>query len=313
MSSQSTADPRLGADAAALRRFSRFFTRKLGLLGEGLLDQPFSLAQSRLLYELVARGPLSAATLAGDLAIDPGYVSRLVKGLEAKGLIERRADPKDRRLALISPSSAGRAAFAALDAASQRQAEAMLAPLGREGRRDLVAALGRIEARLDGARAPLITLRPPEPGDIAAVLSAQARLYAEEYGWNWEFEALVMEIGAAFIRNFDPAREQCWIAERDGAIIGSIFLVKESDERAKLRLLYVAKEARGLGIGARLVSACIAAARAKGYRVLGLWTNDILQAARRLYEAEGFQLVSEEKHHSFGKPLVGQFWELALD
>lgn len=160
---------------------------------------------------------------------------------------------------------------------------------------------------------PHVILRPPEPGDIAAVLSAQARLYAEEYGWNWEFEALVMEIGAAFIRDFDPARERCWIAELDDIIAGSIFLVKESEARAKLRLLYVAKAARGHGIGARLVRECIADARVKGYRVLGLWTNDILHAARRLYEAEGFRLVGEEPHHSFGKQLLGQFWELALD
>ncbi len=307
-------DASLDAAVVAVRRFSRFYTRRIGVLQEGLLGGPLSLTEGRIVWELAQTPGHTAARLAETLALDPGYVSRLLRGLEERRLIARSASPRDARETLLSLTRAGRSAFNAINARSQQEVGAMLANLPRSERARLVAAIGTVEHLLgDGVepRVPYI-LRPPRIGDLGFVVHRQAALYSQEYGWNGEFEALLAEIVAAFIRNFDPARERCWIAEREGEIVGSVFVVRASDDLAKLRMLYVEPSARGLGIGARLVEECLAFAREAGYRRMTLWTNDILTAARHIYQRAGFRLVQSERHHSFGHELVGENWERDL-
>lgn len=298
----------------AVRRFTRFYTRRIGLLNGSLLDSPFTLSEARVLYEVANRDRVSASDLTEELGLDAGYLSRMLKRLEARDLIARLPAPDDGRRRELRLTAAGRLAFAELDEGSRRQVGEMLSSLPAIDRRRLVDALETAESLLGGtahSSEPYV-LRPHRPGDMGMVASRQGTLYASEYGWDETFEALVAEIVAAFIRNFDPKRERCWIAERNGEMLGSIFLVKDSDEVAKLRLLYVEPAARGLGLGRRLVAECLAFARTCGYRKVTLWTNDILHAARHIYQAEGFQLVGEEPHHSFGRDLVGQYWELEL-
>ncbi|MDE2200276.1 MAG: MarR family transcriptional regulator [Rhodospirillales bacterium] len=302
------------AEIRAVRRFSRFYTRRIGVLHEGLLGGPLTLTEGRIVYELAQAGEDTAARLGAGLGLDAGYLSRLLRGLAARGLVARRPSARDGRQSLLSLTAAGRALFTTIDARSQAEVGAMLAALPAAGRRHLVAALATAERLLGatGAAPAPVTLRAHRPGDMGWVVHRQAVLYAAEYGWDGSFEALVAEIVAKFIRDFDPARERCWIAEREGAVLGSVFLVRDTDEVAKLRLLYVEAAARGLGLGRRLVEECIGFARAAGYRRLTLWTNDILVAARHIYQQAGFRLVGEERHHSFGHDLVGQFWELDL-
>ena len=303
------------ADAiAAVRRFSRFYTRQLELLGEALLASGFSLTESRVLYELAHRDRLTAAALGRELGLDAGYLSRILKKFETNGLLAREPSAADARQAVLTLTASGRDAFAPLDQGSRNQLAAMLGRLDRSDIAALTRAMAEIERILGGkpATAMATVLRPHQVGDIGWIAHRQGLLYAREYGWDETFEALVAEIGATFVRAFDPKCERAWIAERAGAIVGSVFVVRQSDEIAKLRLLYVEPAARGLGLGRQLVEECIRFSRSKGYRRLGLWTNDILVAARRIYVETGFTLVAEERHHSFGKELVGQNWELAL-
>jgi DNA-binding MarR family transcriptional regulator/GNAT superfamily N-acetyltransferase len=299
---------------ACVRAFNRFYTRQLGLLDEHLLASEFSLAEVRVLYELAQREGLSAATLVRELGINAGYMSRIVAKLQARGLLKRSPSATDARQTLLSLSAKGHKAFAPLDAASRAQVQQLLAPLKPTQTQELVRAMQRIEALLGHAPAPTepYLLRPHQVGDIGWVAHRQGLLYAQEYGWDASFEALVAQIAAKFVQKFDPAWEHCWIAEREGQVVGSVFLVRRSATVAQLRLLYVEPAARGLGIGARLTQECIRFATDKGYRRLMLWTNAGLDAARHLYEAAGFVLKEEERHHSFGKPQVGQIWELAL-
>ncbi len=299
----------------AVRRFNRFYTNRIGVLDEHLLKSPFSLAEARLLYELAHRpDPPSAAELARDLRLDAGYLSRTLNRLAEAGLIARTADAGDARRSRIALTDAGRAAQAPLEAQSDEAVAAMLAPLGSHERRRLVAALSTVEALLSDTprEKPALVLRRPQPGDIGWIIHRQGQLYAGEYGWDETYEGLVAEILATFVKTFDPKRERAWIAELAGEVVGSIFLVRQDDQIAKLRLLYVEPAARGLGIGARLVDEVVAFARLKGYRTLTLWTNDVLASARRIYEAAGFRLVAQGRHRSFGKDLVGQTWELTL-
>lgn len=304
----------LEAHIGDVRRFNRAYTRVLGLLDRGLLDSPFSLAEARILYELAQSEEASAAGLARALGLDTGYLSRILKKFETRGLIRRAPLARDARQNGIVLTEAGRAAFAGIDRASHDQLAAILGPLQPGQRAALVQAMRTIERVLGLAPEPRVPylLRPPQPGDIGWIVHRHGVLYASEYGWDESFEALVAEITAAFVKNLDPRRERCWIAERDGGIAGSVFLVRESETVAKLRLLYVEPAARGLGIGGRLVGECVRFARDCGYRSVTLWTNDVLISARRIYEAQGFRLVREEPHHSFGKDLVGQYWELTL-
>ncbi|TIS59279.1 bifunctional helix-turn-helix transcriptional regulator/GNAT family N-acetyltransferase [Mesorhizobium sp.] len=298
----------------AVRAFNRFYTRQIGLLDEGWLKSAFSLTEARVLYELAHRDGLTATDLARDLGLDPGYLSRLLKKLEQRGLVERAATEADARRSSIALTPAGRQAFAPLNQGSHDQVAALLDRLSVPEQDRLVKAMQTVQRLLGEDAEPKVPymLRPPRVGDIGWIINRQGLLYAQEYGWDETYEALVAEILGAFVKSFDPKWERGCIAEREGEIVGSVFVVRKSDEVAKLRLLYVEPSARGLGIGKRLVDECINFARAKGYKTLTLWTNDVLTSARRIYEASGFKLADEERHHAFGKDLVGQNWNLEL-
>jgi DNA-binding MarR family transcriptional regulator/GNAT superfamily N-acetyltransferase len=305
----------------AIRRFNRFYTRRIGVLNQGLLDSPFSLAEVRLLYELANCEASTATELGRALEIDAGYLSRLLRGLERRGLIARLSSPMDRRQRSLRLTPKGRRAFASLDAEADRQVETWLRDLSAPSQAKLVDALETVQRQLDPApeqssmKPGIIMLREPRAGDLGWVVHRHGALYAQEYGWDWRFEALVARIVADFVEQFDPARERCWISEGDhGEILGSVFLVKhpERSDTAKLRLLLVEPSSRGRGIGRRLVAECTRFATQAGYHRITLWTNDALHAARHLYEEAGYQLVHEEPHQLFGEGLVGQVWELEL-
>ena len=298
----------------AVRAFNRFYTRQIGLLDEGLLKSAFSLTEARVLYELAHRDGLTATDLGRDLGLDAGYVSRLLKKFERLQLISRSTLVSDARQSSIALTPAGRNAFAPLNKDSHDQVAALLDRLPASEQDRLVKSMRTVQALLGESAEPKIPylLRPLQVGDIGWITRRQGMLYAQDYGWDETYEALVAEILAAFVKSFDPKWERSWIAERDGEVVGSVFVVRKSPELAKLRLLYVEPSARGLGIGKRLVEECIGFARAKGYKTLTLWTNDILTAARHIYQVAGFKLIEEEPHHSFGKDLVGQTWDLDL-
>jgi DNA-binding MarR family transcriptional regulator/N-acetylglutamate synthase-like GNAT family acetyltransferase len=309
-------DDELAPLVEAVRHFNRFYTRRIGVLQEGLLQSPFSLAQARVLYELAHRENPSASALAKDLGLDAGYLSRILKGFEKHRLVRRSRSDTDGRQSILSLTAKGRRAFAGLDAQSSEEVRSMAHKIAPADRGQLAGAMQTIERLLGGdavGAAPVpYLLRPHQPGDMGWVAHRHGVLYAQEYEWDESFEALVAEIAAKFIRRFDPQRERCWMAERAGEVVGSVFLVKRSKNVAQLRLLLVEPGARGLGIGRRLVEECIRFARQRGYRKIVLWTNDVLTAARNIYEQAGFTLVEESSHHSFGKDLVGQNWELEL-
>ncbi len=307
-----TLDPPIADPVAAVRRFSRFYTNQLGLLGEALLKSAFSLTEARVLYELASHPSPTAGELSRDLGIDPGYLSRLVKGFEQRGLMTRAAAPQDGRQVLLRLTDNGRAAFSDLDQASRQQVMAMIGRLAPAESTRLTEAMRTVEQLMGTHDAAPVVLRQHRLGDIGWIAHRQALIYAREYGWDASYEILAAEILAGFAKNFDPAWEQSWIAERDGAIVGSVFVVRGSPTVAKLRLLYVEPAARGLHLGRRLVDECIDFARQRGYATLTLWTNDVLVPARRIYQAAGFTCVAREPHHSFGKDLVGETWELAL-
>jgi len=310
------------APTAAIRRFNRFYTRRIGVLHEKLAATRFSLTESRLLWELAQRGRATAAELARDLDLDPGYLSRLLRGLKEQALIRSERSPSDARHLHLSLTATGRRAFASLDRQSEADVAALLASLPETGQRGMLRAMAEIEAILgerDRAGIPC-QLRPPQPGDIGWTIDRHGRLYAAEYGWDVRFESLVARIAADFVDRFDAGREACWIAERDGINVGCVFLVQARDDgsgavvdgTAQLRLLLVEPAARGLGIGARLVDECERFARAAGYRRIVLWTNSVLLAARGIYAKAGYRLVASEPHVSFGHSLVGETWQLEL-
>jgi DNA-binding MarR family transcriptional regulator/N-acetylglutamate synthase-like GNAT family acetyltransferase len=304
------------AETAAVRRFNRLWTRQIGVLNESLLDTPFTLSEARVLYELAHRDSALASELSAALGLDAGYLSRILRRFTEDGLLERRASERDARRAHLHLTPAGRAAFASLDLRQEAAVRDMLARLGEDQRARLIGAMSGVELVIappdvrDASRG--FVLRPHRAGDLGWVVWRHGILYAREFGWDWRFEGLVARIVADFADNFDPAFEHCWIAERDGENIGCVFLVRQSDTVAKLRMLLVEPSARGLGVGRILVAECLRFARMKGYTKMVLWTNDILHTARRIYEAEGFTLVAEERHESFGTTLVGQTWALTL-
>lgn len=300
---------------AEIRRFNRYYTGVIGLLDEHFLKSPFTLSEGRVLYELAHRDGLTARDLVQSLRLDAGYLSRVLSRFEKKKLLKRTARAEDRRQVALCLTATGKAAFRRINKTSQDEIGALVEGLDEGQLRGLTQSLAQVRRILTRSRdegPPLFVLRDHRVGDMGWIIHRQARLYAEEYGWNEEFEALVAEIAAKFIRNFNPQRERCWVAELDGEIVGAVFLVRDSDDVARLRMLHVDAKARGQGLGRRLVEECIRFARAKGYKTLTLWTNDILLSARKIYERAGFKLVAEEKHRSFGKDLVGQHWNLAL-
>lgn len=298
----------------SVRRFNRFYTRQIGLLNEGVYHSTFSLTDVRVLYELAHRAQPTAAELAKDLGLDAGYLSRILSRFQKRGLITRTPSESDGRRSLLALTVRGRKVFAPLDARSSAEVATMLGQLPEADQKRLIHAMHEIQYLLgspSAARGPYL-LRSHQPGDIGWVVHRHGALYSQEYGWDERFEALVAEIAARFVQNFDPKRERCWIAESDGEILGSVFLVKESDEIARLRLLLVEPKARGLGLGKRLVEECVQFARRAGYKKITLWTQSVLSAARHLYQQAGFVLVHTEPHREFGYDLVSETWELEL-
>jgi len=301
------------ARIAAIRRFNRFYTRKIGVLEQQLLESPYSLTEARVLFELAHRDEPTAKEIGAQLDLDPGYLSRIVQAFMDKGLVTRKPVPSDRRQFRLALTAKGRLAYGRLNRSSHDEIGEMLEKLPRGGEERLVTAMTAIERLLDDeAGRPEITLRVHRPGDMGWIVQQHGLLYAREYGWDISFEALCAEITAQFLKDFDPARERCWIAEIDGQQVGSIFLVKHSDEVAKIRLLLIDPAARGHGLGKRLVDECIAFARSCGYRKITLWTQSMLLAARGIYQNAGFVHVATEPHHSFGHDLIGETWELTL-
>jgi DNA-binding MarR family transcriptional regulator/GNAT superfamily N-acetyltransferase len=302
------------ARVAAVREFNRFYTSRIGVLDEGYLASRYSLTEVRVLYELAHRGSATASELGRDLGIDPGYLSRILRGFARRGILARTAARDDARKSILRLTARGKATVAPLEARARDQIGLMLEKVPPAEQDRLVASMRTIERglRTGPPAAPKVVLRPHRPGDMGWVVERHGALYWQEYGWDESFEALVADIAAKFITHLDPKRERCWIAEADGERVGCVFCVKKSKTVARLRLLLVEPGARGLGIGSRLVDECIGFARATGYRELTLWTNDVLVAARKIYERAGFKLIESERHRSFGKALVGQNWTLRL-
>jgi DNA-binding MarR family transcriptional regulator/GNAT superfamily N-acetyltransferase len=307
-------DEALAARVAEVRGFNRFYTLRIGVLGEGLHDSPFSLTEVRVLYEIAERDGLTAATLARELRFDPAYLSRMIKKFKAAGLINRRPAVEDRRERVLTLTEAGWDVIDPLIAASNGQVADMLSSFDKSRQETLLTAMRSIKEILEpeSEMGEPWLIRSHRPGDIGWIIHRHGVLYSRDYGWNSNFEGFVAEIAGKFAQSHDANREHCWIAERRGEIIGSVFLMRQDDEVAKLRLLYVEPTARGLGVGRRLVEQCLHFARSAGYRRIVLWTNDVLTSARRIYEAAGFQLTAEEPHRMFGPPMVGQTWELEL-
>ncbi|MBM9485638.1 bifunctional helix-turn-helix transcriptional regulator/GNAT family N-acetyltransferase [Pseudomonas sp. ICBG1301] len=297
----------LSERAGIIRGFNRFYTHQIGVLQEHLLQSDFSLTEIRVMYELSSRGDLTSADLCQMLGLDAGYLSRLIKGFEKKGLVEKVRSVTDARAVQLHLSDLGRSVLAPLEQKTQLEVIALLQGLPELQQQQLTAAMQRIQTLLQG-RAPSYLLRDPQPGDMGLVVQQQAALYAREYHWNWEFEALVAEIVAKYLREFDPSCERCWIAEKDGEVVGSVFVIRHDETTAKLRMLYVDASARGMGIGQRLADECLRFARHAGYQRMVLWTMSALTDACKLYQKAGFELIEEEPTQSFGKPLVSQTW-----
>jgi DNA-binding MarR family transcriptional regulator/GNAT superfamily N-acetyltransferase len=299
---------------SAVRRFNRFYTRQIGVLQSGYLDSPFSLTEVRVLYELAHHEESTASGLAGELGLDEGYLSRILRGFKKQGLIDKRPSEVDRRQSILWVTDLGREVFAPLQARSHQEIGAMLNALSAAEQYRLVDAMRTIESMLSTRQEPRVPylIRPHQAGDMGWVVHRHGVLYSQEYGWDERFEALVAGIVAKFVQHYDARRERCWIADRDGEIVGSVFVVKQSETVAKLRLLLVEPKARGLGIGTRLVDEAVRFARTAGYRKIRLWTNSVLLAARHIYEVAGFRMIQEEPHHSFGHDLIGETWDLKL-
>lgn len=298
--------------AEKVRQFNRFYTHRMGVLHEHLLESDYSLTEVRMLYELAHRPALTSVDLCRMLSLNAGYVSRVIGGFEKQGMVIKSRSADDARIAQLKLTDKGHQTFQPLNDASREQVMGMLRQLSEPEQDQLVHAMAQIQGYLGKKEPSGYLLREPQPGDMGWIVHRQGLLYASEYGWNAEFEALVAEIVAKYVQNFDPRSDRCWIAEKDGQVVGSIFVVRQDEATAKLRLLYVDANARGLGIGRRLVDECLRFARQAGYKKMVLWTNSVLVDARRIYEKAGFQLIEEEAHHSFGKNLVGQTWSIDL-
>ncbi len=304
-----------GQRVAAIRRFNRFYTRQIGVLRKTYLDSPYSLGEMRVLYEISHGDGPTASDIARNLELDAGYLSRVLRNFEKRGLIARKTSAKDARQSHLSLTARGRKMFAPMESRSDQDVADMLGKLSGADQARLVAAMATIETLLDGEAKPSPTqplLRPPRAGDFGWIVSRHAECYGQEYGWGEPFEGLCAQIVADYANKNDPKCERCWIAELDGENVGCVMLVKDSDEVARIRLLLVDPKGRGLGLGRRLVDECIRFARAAGYKKITLWTHSVLTAARHVYEKAGFTLTSSEKRHSWGKDVVAEFWDLEL-
>lgn len=300
---------------AAVRRFNRFYTRAIGVLDKGHLGGPYGLAESRTLYEIASREGVTPKDIIAATGLDAGYLSRILKRFERAGLVRRARSDGDGRSVVVSATAEGRRAFADLDRRTLARMQALLAGLAPPDEARLVHALGDAERLLQApaaAAAPSVVLRPHRPGDMGWITEQHARIYGAEYGWGVGIEAVTARICADFLEHPDPARARCWVAEKDGVRVGSVFLVKEDEETARLRLLLLTPDARGLGLGRRLVDECIAFARQAGYREIVLWTHAVLTAARAIYAKAGFEIVETWTHDEFGKPEVSETWRLKL-
>ncbi|HJV15806.1 MAG TPA: helix-turn-helix domain-containing GNAT family N-acetyltransferase [Bacillales bacterium] len=300
----------------AVRHFNRFMTRQIGALREGLLHSPYSLTESRILFEIANHDNLTASNLIHELGLDAGYVSRILARFEEKGLVYKERSTTDARQRILKLTSEGVNAFSQLNERSYKEIAELLGELSESEQQQLISAMTTVEGLLSKKKNLKFSgpyfLRQHEPGDMGWVVQQHGILYSKEYGWGESFEALVSQIVADFINNFNPKRERCWIAEMNGKMVGSIFVVEGNEDTAKLRLLIVDPMARGLGLGSQLVEECIQFSRRVGYKKLVLWTNSVLKEARHIYQKKGFKLINEEKHHSFGQDLVGETWELLL-
>lgn len=314
--SETLVDTSLAEDAAAFRRFNRFYTRFIGTVTERFLGTRYTLAEGRVLYELANRDRPRAKDVADALGMDTGYLSRILSRLEEAGLVTRRISKIDSRAADLLLTAKGKAAFRTLNERSEAQARAILDKMSEAARAELVKAMQTVEKMVQegNQEQPKFTLRTHRPGDMGTVVALESEGYTAQFGWDESFEALVARIVADFLSHYDASRERCWVAETAGRHVGHVFLVRhpEQDGTAKLRLLYVDPQARGMGLGHALVRECVGFAREAGYKKITLWTQSILTAAHRIYQAAGFRLVREEPHHSFGHDLVGQTWELEL-
>ena len=308
------AAPALADRVAAVRRFNRFYTQHLGVLQHGWLDSPFSLTEARVLYEIKQRDRATATDIGRELGLDAGYLSRILRRFQKSGLIRRETSPEDGRQSFLSITARGRKAFDPLEERTERDVGAVLGRLAAAEQQHLVSAMSAIEHMI-GAPSPQpdeIVLRDPKPGDLGWVVAHHAELYAEEYGWAENFEGICAQIVADYVKNYDPERERCWIAEMAGRNVGCVFLVKDSETVARLRLLLVDPVARGRGLGKRLTDECVGFARERGYKRITLWTHKVLTAARHIYKSAGFTLTSSEAKRSFGKAVVSEFWDLTL-
>ncbi len=312
MKSNNPSDPVFESQIAAIRGFSRFYTSKLGIIEPKLLDSPWTLQEARIIYEVAQRPGCTATDLVRNLGLDAGFLSRTLQALQRRQVVMRKPSKQDGRASELTLTAKGRAAFAELDSRSRDEVAALLGKLDDGERAAVVHAMTTIEQALEPQKPAGFLLRSHRPGDIGWVISRHGAIYAQEFGWDISFEALVADIAGAFLTSHSPAREHCWIAEVAGEPVGSVFLVKASDDIAKLRLLLVEKKARGLGVGRALTEQCIRFARETGYREITLWTQSTLVAARGIYQTAGFRRTKEEPHHSFGVDLVGETWELKL-
>ena len=306
-----------GARIAAVRRFNRYYTRQIGVLRKTFLNSPYSLGEARVLYEIASRASPTASDIARSLDLDPGYLSRVLRNFERRGLIRKRTSPNDGRQSHLALTPRGKKSFMPLDARSQSDTTAMLGKLSPADQARLIAAMATIETLLEEQSqepAPLrrYILRQPRPGDFGWIVKRNAELYAQEYRWREPFEGLCAQIVANFVNKYDANRERCWIAEIDGENVGTVMLVNDGAEVARVRLLLVEPEARGLGIGARLIDEAVRFARRAGYRKITLWTHSVLAAARHIYQKAGFKLMRSEEHQSWGQPVVSEHWDLEL-
>jgi DNA-binding MarR family transcriptional regulator/GNAT superfamily N-acetyltransferase len=307
--------PHAGDPVQIIRRFNRFYTRQIGVLQEHLLESQFSLTEVRVLYEIAHRESVTAKELCLDLGLDRGYVSRMLQSFEERGWIKSVPAPSDRRRQFLGLTAKGHRVFDPLERRSTDEVAALLARLTPAQQKTMLAGIRDVESVLAPRKVSTVPfiVRQPRPGDMGWVVQRHGELYWQEYQYDERFEALVAEIVAEFIQNLDSSRERCWIAEKDGERVGSVFLVKKSATVAKLRLLLVEPSARGLGIGKRLVNECVQFAREAGYKKILLWTQSELAAARGIYKAAGFELIGEEGHDSWSrKNLVAETWEIKL-